>query len=88
MPHREFFKDNGELGHDGGIASWPFKMEATGAEVPFDNSITGYLTVYQDQLEKIYCSFSPTQKIQNVFFFIIFVIIFEVNIVAEQKQAH
>jgi len=35
-------------------------------------------------LKQNYCSYSPTQKIQNVF---LFVLIFEVNIAAEQKQA-
>jgi len=33
----------------------------------FDNSITGNFSIYQDQLWTIYCSYSPTQKIQNVF---------------------
>jgi len=51
------------------------------AEVPFHNSITDNFIINID-LKQIYCSYSPTQKIQNVFFIIVFV----VNIVDEQKQ--
>jgi len=43
--------------------------------------------VYQDDLKQIYCSYSRIQTVQQAGFSIIFVIIFEVNIVAEQKQA-
>jgi len=41
----------------------PLKREA---EVPFHNSITDDFIINID-LKQIYCSYSPTQKIQNVF---------------------
>jgi len=42
-------------------------MLVAGAEVPFDNSITGYLTVYQDQLEKYIAAFRPQRKFTMFF---------------------
>jgi len=54
----------------------------TGAEVPFHDSIISNFMVFEDRLETNLLQYSRTQKIQNVFY----VIIFEVNIVDEQKQ--
>jgi len=51
-----------------GIAPLTFKRVVTGAEVPFDNSVTGNFTVYQDQLENNLCSYSPTQKFGMFFY--------------------
>jgi len=47
--------------------------------------ISWFIKIYS---KRIYCCYSRIQKIQNGFLSIIFVIIFEVNIVPEQKQAN
>jgi len=40
---------------DGALTTLPFQKGGTG-EVPFDNSITGNFTIYQDRLQIIYCT--------------------------------
>ena len=45
----------------------PFKRWATGVEVPFHNSVIGNSWFIKIDFEKIYCSYSGTQKIQNNF---------------------
>jgi len=50
-----------------GIATLAFQKQGNGANVPFRNSITGKFMICQDRLETNYCSYSPTQKIQNGF---------------------
>jgi len=60
-------RDAGGWRHDWGIAPLVFQKEATGAEVPFHNSIIGTFMVYEDRRETIYCSYSGTQKVQNDF---------------------
>jgi len=73
--------------YGGGIAPLPFKRGATGSEVPFYNSIAGNFIVYQDRLEtNLLQVFAYPEN--SEWFSIIFVIIFEVNIVHEQKQTH
>jgi len=61
----------------------PFKRGATGAEVPCHNSVIGNFMVYQDRLE-----INSLQLFghQDRMIFYISIIIFEVNIVVEQKQ--
>jgi len=44
-----------------------FKTGTTGTEVPFHNSITGNIIVYQDRLEINMYSYSGSQMIQNNF---------------------
>jgi len=63
----------------------PFKRGATGAEVPFHNSIIGNFMVYHDRLEiNLLQLFRHPENSER--FFIISVIIFKVNIVDEQKK--
>jgi len=61
----------------------PFKRGASGAEVPFHNSVIGNFMVYQDRLEinSLQLFGHPDRMI-----FYISISIFEVNIVIEQKQ--
>jgi len=63
----------------------PFSKGATGVEVPFRNRIIGNFMVYKIDLKQIYCSYSRTHKIHNGF--LRFLLLFEVNVVAAQKQA-
>jgi len=44
-------RDAGGWRHGGGIAPLPVQKGATGAEVPFHNSIIDNFMVYQDRLE-------------------------------------
>jgi len=67
-----------------GVLPLAFEKWITRAEVPFHNRITGNFMVYQDRLETIYCSYSRTQKIQNVF--LCFFYFFLGQHVAAQKQ--
>jgi len=67
------------------IAPCPLERGATWVEVPFHNNIIGNFMVYQDQFETNLLQLSAHPETSERFF-IIFVIIFEVNIVAEQKQ--
>jgi len=61
------------------------KRRATGWKVPFHNSIIGNFLVYQDKLEtNLFQLFRNPAN--SEWFSIISVIIFEVNIVDEQKQ--
>jgi len=61
----------------------PFKRGATGAEVPFHNSVIGKFMVYQDRLEiNLLQLFGHPDRI----IFYISISIFEVNIVVEQKH--
>jgi len=46
---------------------FPFERGATGAEVPFHNSITGNSWFIKIDFKQIYCSYSDTQKIQDYF---------------------
>jgi len=52
---------------------------------PFDNSITGNITVHEDRLNNLLQLFAHTEN--SKWFSTMFVIAFEVNIAAEQKQA-
>ena len=54
--------------------------------MPFHNSITGHYTVDKDRLETNLLQLFAHPE--NSKWFIIFVIVFEVNTVAEQKQAY
>jgi len=54
--------------------------------VPFHNSIIGNCIVYQDRIETDLLKFCPHPE-NSEWFSVISVIIFEVKIVAEQKQA-
>jgi len=54
--------------------------------VPFHNRIIGYFMVYQDRLETNLLQLFPHPE-NSELFSIICAIIFEVNIVAAQKQA-
>jgi len=55
-------------GHYGVISPCPLKRGQRVGEVLFDSSsITGNFTVNQDRLQTIYCSYTPTQKIQSSF---------------------
>jgi len=65
----------------------PFKRGATGAEVDFDNSIVGNFIVDEDWFEtNLFQLFTQLQN--SEWFSTISVIIFEVNIAPEQKQAY
>jgi len=62
----------------------PFEKEGGGA---FNNNIIGHFMVYQDRLKtNLLLLFAHPEK--SEWFSLISVIIFEVNIVAEQKQAY
>jgi len=52
--------------------------------VPFDNSITGNFTVYEDRFKQFIAAIRPHRNSKS--FSRMFVIIFGVNIAAEQKQ--
>jgi len=57
-------RDNGERGH---CFLCSFKKEATGPEVTFHNSVIGNFMVNKIYLKQIYCSYSRSHNIQNVF---------------------
>jgi len=66
---------------------WPSylsKRGQRGAKVPFDNSITGNFTVYEDRFKQFIAAIRPHRNAKS--FSGMFVIIFGVNIAAEQKQ--
>jgi len=64
----------------------PIEKGATEAEEPFYKSIIGNFMVYQDQLEiNLFQLLAHPEN--SEWFFIISVIIFEINNVVEQKQA-
>jgi len=69
-----------------GVIALPFQKRATGAEVPFHNSIMGNVVVYQHRLEAHFLQLFAHLK-NSEWFSIICVSVFEVNFVAEQKQA-
>jgi len=72
-----------ERRHYGDVASLTFQNGGNG-KVLFDNRITGNFTVYQDRLNNSLQLFADTENSER--FFIISVVIFEVNIVAKQKK--
>ena len=57
----DMHRGTGGWRHGRGIAPLPFQKGATGAEVPFHNSIISI------DLKQIYCRYSGIQKIQNDF---------------------
>jgi len=57
-----------------------------GTDVPFYNSIIGNFIVYKDRIETYLLKLCAHPE-NSEWFSVISVIIFEVNIVAEQKQA-
>jgi len=57
-----------------------------GTNVPFYNSVIGNLIVYQDRIETDLLKLFAHPE-NSGWFSVISVIMFEVNIVAEQKQA-
>jgi len=68
------------------ISTLLFKRRVTGTEVPFHNSIIGNFMVYQDRLEtNLLQLFAHPEN--SEWFSAIYVIVFEVNIATEQKQA-
>jgi len=69
----------------GSIASWSFEKGKTRAEVPFHNRITGIFRVYQDRLETNLLQLF-THPENSECFSIIYVIIFEVNIVTAKNK--
>jgi len=64
----------------------PFERGATEVEVPFHYRIIGNLMVYQDRLKTNLLQLFA-QPENSECFFIISAIIFEINIVAAEKQA-
>jgi len=58
----------------------------TGAEVPFYRSIISNFMVYQDRLDTFMTAI-PISRNFRVIFYNLSEIVFEVNIVAKQKQA-
>ena len=68
------------------IPSCPIIRRANGAEVPFHTSIIDNFVVYKHRLETHLLQLLVHPE-NSEWFSIIFVIIFEVNIAAEQKQA-
>jgi len=81
--------------HDGALHSFLSKG-GNGAEVPFDSSITGNFTVYEDRFKQFIAAICPQRKFRIFLNFCCsflgfpttFAIIFEVNIAAEQKNAY
>jgi len=57
-----------------------------GTDVPFYNSIIGNFIIYQDRIETDLLKLCAHPE-NSEWFPVIYVIIFEVNIVAEPKQA-
>jgi len=75
-----------EMPQSDDIVRCPFKRGETGAELSFHYSIIGNFIVYRDRIEKTLLQlFALPWK--SEWSSIISVIIFEVDIVAERKQA-
>jgi len=75
--------ENGDMA--GAFPPLPFQKGCNGAAVPFHNSIIGNFMVYQDRLElNLLQQFGHPDN--SEWFSMISVIIFEDNIVDEQKQ--
>ena len=64
----------------------PFGKGTNGADVYFHNSIIGIFVVYQNQIETDLLKLCAHLE-NSEWFSVISVVIFEVEIVAEQKQA-
>jgi len=64
----------------------PFRKGSNGAYLPFHNSIIGNFIVHQDRIETALLKLCAHPENLECFF-VISVIVFEVTIVAEQKQA-
>ena len=79
-------RDAGERGNGRSIASCPFKRGATGVEVPFHNNIIGNFMVYPYRIETNLLQLFAHPE--NSGFSIIYVINFEVDMVAKQKQTY
>ena len=83
------FRDAGERTIDELISPCPSKSkrEATGVEVPFHNKTIGNSVICKDRLEtNLLQLFAHPRNLE--WFSIISAIIFEVNVVAAQKQAY
>jgi len=63
-----------------------FGKRTNGADVPFHNSIIGIFVVYQNRIETEILKLCAHPE-NSEWFSVISVIIFEVEIVTEQKQA-
>jgi len=72
-------RDAGTGVNDGALPPLPFETGSNGAHVPLHNSIT------KTDWKRIYCIYSRTQN--SVWFSILSVIIFEVNIAADHVNA-
>jgi len=72
--------------YNGALLPCPYIRGTTGALVPFHNSIIGHFIVYKDRVERNLLQLFAHPE-DSKWFSIIFFIIFEINIVAEQKQA-
>jgi len=72
--------------YDGDIAPLTFHKWGNGGRVPLYKSIIGNFMVYQDRIETNLLQLFVHPETSE-WFFIISGIIFEVNIVADQKQA-
>jgi len=70
----------------GTLHPFSFKRRATGAEMPFHNSIIRNFMVYQDGRESNLLQLFAYQE-NSEWFSIIYFTTFEVNIVGEQKKA-
>ena len=79
-------KNAGERGNGGGIPPRHFKRGETGDEAPFHSNIVGNFMDYQYRIEtNLLQLFAPRENSEGLS--IISVIIFEVDVVAKQKQA-
>jgi len=71
---------------NGALLPCPYIKGATGALVPFHNSIIRHFIVYKDLVETNLLQLFAHPE-DSKWFSIIFVIIFEISIVTEQKQS-
>jgi len=78
-------RDVGERWHDEGTAL--SKKGAKRAEASFHNSIIGHFVVYKDRIERNLLQQCGHPE-NSEWFSVVSVIMFEVNIVAEQKQTY
>ena len=86
LPHCQqcFYGKNGQFTCP--VRYLPFRKGSNTADLPFHNIIIGNFIVYQDRIETVLLKLCAHPE-NSEWFSVIYVIVFEVKIVAEQKQA-
>jgi len=77
-------RDAGERARDGASPPCPFIKGAKGTAVPFMK--ISWVVVYQDRIEKIYCSYSRTQKLRTGFLYFLVILLRSTSLLNRNKH--